>query len=318
MTDTKPCCTPSKTDTKLGTNSLSVPLGKKGQRRLPTEVAEIPGGRGWRGTAQEMHLGDGEGPFKQIKLKPFLMSPWAVTNAEFKDFVDATGHKTEAEDFDWSFVLFSQLDEDSQTQGVVGVEWWRQVHGATWLNPLGPGSHERAWNPDDPVVHVSWNDAKAYAAWVGGRLPTENEWEHAARGGQGDVKYPWGDLEPNDTDTFPCNIWQGSFPHENSAKDGYITTAPAKSFEPNAYGLYNMSGNVWEWTADPYTVKSLRKEIKERLKQMRGFKLSKGGSFMCHKSYCYRYRIAARSGTSPDTTAQHQGFRVVWDIETKL
>ena len=231
MTETKSCCTPSQPSTKppLATKPLA-----QGQRRLPAELAEIPGGRGWRGTAHEKHLGDGEGPLKQTKLKPFLMSPWAVTNAEFKEFVDATGHKTEAEDFDWSFVLFSLLDEQSQTQGVVGTEWWRQVHGATWYDPHGPGSHDQAWQPDHPVVHVSWNDAKAYAAWVGGRLPTENEWEHAARGGQGDVKYPWGDAEPNDTDSFPCNIWQGRSRTRTRPKTAMSPHRPQNHSSPTA------------------------------------------------------------------------------------
>lgn len=161
-------------------------------------------------------------------------------------------------------------------------------------------------------MQVSWNDAKAYAAWTGGRLPSEAEWEHAARGGQGDVPFPWGSTQPNDTDSFPCNIWQGTFPHSNTAADGYEATAPARSFEPNAYGLYNLVGNVWEWTQDTYRIKSLKASVKERLKEMPGFKVSKGGSFLCHRSYCYRYRIAARSGTSPDTGTPHQGFRVVW------
>ena len=148
---------------------------------------------------------------------------------------------------------------------------------------------------------------------VGGRLPTEAEWEHAARGGLGDVKFPWGDQEPEEKDYTPCNIWQGDFPNTNTCADGYQRTAPARSFEPNTYGLFNMVGNVWEWTNDAYHVQSLKKDVKRRLVQMKGFKLSKGGSFLCHKSYCYRYRIAARSGTSPDSATPHHGFRVVWD-----
>jgi formylglycine-generating enzyme required for sulfatase activity len=148
----------------------------------------------------------------------------------------------------------------------------------------------------------------------GGRLPTEAEWEHGARAGQGDVKFPWGDDEPNDTDFMHCNIWQGRFPRDDTGADGFVTTAPARSFAPNPWGLYNLVGNVWEWTADPHRVRSLKRSVKKRLLRMKGYKLSKGGSFLCHRSYCYRYRIAAWSGTSPDSATTHQGFRMVWSI----
>lgn len=134
-----------------------------------------------------------------------------------------------------------------------------------------------------------------------------------ARGGRGDVRFPWGNEEPDDTSLFTCNIWQGRFPHENSGADGWTTTGPARSFEPNGFGLFNMVSNVWEWTADVYKVKSLKKDDRARLKAMRGFRVLKGGSFLCHKSFCYRYRIAARSGYSPESTPTHQSFRVLWD-----
>ena len=168
--------------------------------------------------------------------------------------------------------------------------------------------------PDHPVVHVSWRDATAYARWIGGRLPSETEWEHAARGGLGDVPFPWGEAEPNDTDHFPCNIWQGQFPKTNTGADGHLDTAPAQSFAPNGYGLFNMVGNVWEWTAEPFRIRSQKKAARQRQAQMKGYKLTKGGSFLCHQSYCYRYRIAARTGNSPDSTTTHTGFRVVWDL----
>lgn len=241
------------------------------------------------------------------------MGRTAVTNAAFKAFVEATGYVTEAERFGWSFVFWAQVpDTVGPTQGVVDVEWWRRVDEANWRDINGPGTMEEAWHPDHPVVQVSWNDAQAYAKWAGGRLPTEAEWEHAARGGLGDVRFPWGNAEPDDTGHTPCNIWQGRFPDVNTGQDGYLTTAPAQSFEPNGYGLYNLAGNVWEWTADAFRIASLKKSVKTRLAAMRGYKLSKGGSFLCHKSYCYRYRIAARSGTSPDSATTHHGFRVVW------
>lgn len=307
----KPCCIPD----APRTNGGAKPFPPLGARQVAADAVAIPGGRGLLGTKTAGIPDDGESPLRQSKLKPILMAATTVTNAQFADFITATGHVTEAEEFGWSFVFWSNVAADIlETRAVQNIEWWRRVEGATWRDINGPGTANAAWHPDHPVVHVSWNDAQAYAAWVGGRLPSEAEWEHAARGGQGDVKFPWGTQEPDDTATFPCNIWQGKFPNHNTGADGYVTTAPAQSFAPNPYGLYNMAGNVWEWTADTYRIKSLKKQVKARLAAMPGFRLSKGGSFLCHRSYCYRYRIAARSGTSPDSTTTHQGFRVVWDV----
>lgn len=276
---------------------------------------EIPGGTGFVGTSTPHIAPDGEGPFRKKRLSGFRMSETAITNAQFAQFVDETGYITEAEQFGWSFVFWSQVPQElGPTEGVLDVEWWRRVDGATWRDAHGPGTDIATARPDHPVVHVSWADAKAYARWVGGRLPSETEWEHAARAGQGDVRFPWGDLEPDDTGTLPCNIWQGQFPRHNTGADGYETTAPARSFEPNGYGLYNMVGNVWEWTSEPFRTRSQRKDAKHLQAQMKGYKLMKGGSYLCHKSYCYRYRIAARTGNSPDSATTHMGFRVVWDL----
>lgn len=305
------CCTPDRGP------SETVPTDRSDQSAHASTAlpfCEIPGGRAMVGTAKPHLPDDGEGPLKSKRLAPFRMSPTAITNEMFAEFVAQTDYVTEAEDFGWSFVFWSDVVESVKlTRGVEGVEWWRRVDGANWRDINGPGSRQAVWHPDHPVVHVSWKDATRFAAWAGGRLPTEAEWEHAARGGRGDVPFPWGETEPDDTQTHPCNIWQGTFPKHNTGADGWERTAPAKSFEPNAYGLYNMAGNVWEWTADPFKVKSLKKQVRQRLDGMRGFKLLKGGSFLCHRSYCYRYRIAARSGNSPDSTTTHQGFRVVWD-----
>lgn len=276
-------------------------------------AVSIPGGAGLVGTQSAGIANDGETPLRKTKIRPFCIAATTVTNAQFKAFIDATGYVTEAERFGWSFVFWAQVpDHVGATHGVVDVEWWRRVDGANWRDINGPDTMETAWHPDHPAVQVSWNDAHRYCDWVGGRLPTEAEWEHAARGGLGDVPFPWGTSEPNDTDHTPCNIWQGHFPETNTARDGYVTTAPAESYTSNGYGLFNMVGNVWEWTADAYGVKSLKTDVRARLAQMKGYRLSKGGSFLCHASYCYRYRIAARSGTSPDSTTTHQGFRVVW------
>lgn len=319
MTNTgseKACCTPAgeRQERVVDANNPIPTTTEERKSSFSADAIPIPGGSGLVGTQQEYIQHDGEAPLRKTNVKPFLMAPTAVTNAEFARFVDATNFVTEAEQFGWSFVFWSAVSKDIEmTQAAIETQWWRKVDGATWRDINGPGTEAEAWHPDHPAVHISWNDAEAYAKWVGGRLPTEAEWEHAARGGQGDVKFPWGDEEPNDTSTLPCNIWQGHFPNINSCADGYCETAPAKSFQANPFGLYNMVGNVWEWTAETYKIRSLKKPVKEKLKNMRGYKLLKGGSFLCHKSYCYRYRIAARSGNSPDSTTTHQGFRVVWD-----
>ena len=264
------------------------------------------------GTDRQILPVDAEGPLRKTRIKPFLMDETTVTNARFAQFVDATGYVTEAEKFGNSFVFQLLLPEDAPpSEAVAAVPWWRMIDGASWRAPMGPGTDE-ACLPDHPVVQVTWNDAQAFAKWAGGRLPTEAEWEHAARGGLGDVRFPWGDQEPNDQDFFPCNIWQGDFPRTNLELDGYLATAPAKSFEPNGYGLYHMVGNVWQYTSQPFKVKSLKKSVKQAHVGKEGFKLGKGGSFLCHASYCYRYRIAARTGTSPDSSTSHQGFRLVY------
>lgn len=273
----------------------------------------IPGGNALMGTDNPVLPLDEEGPLRRKRVKPFRMMATAVTNAMFADFVTDTGYQTEAERFGWSFVFFHNVSSDAApSQGVQGVEWWRRVDGAYWAAPNGPGS-ERDCPPDHPVVHVSWHDARAFARWAKGRLPTEAEWEHAARGGLGDVRYPWGTDEPDDDGFTPCNIWQGRFPHHNSCADGWRATAPARSFDPNGFGLYNMCGNVWEWTSDPYRIRGLSKASRAHAARNKWYKLLKGGSFLCHRSYCHRYRIAARSGTSPDTGTSHQGFRLVFD-----
>ena len=284
----------------------------------PGDTALIPGGKAIVGTAKPLIKIDGEGPRRTVMLKPFRMATTTVTNAAFRAFIAATGYVTEAERWGWSFVFHTHVPrQNPATDGIDGAEWWRRVNGAQWDRPAGP--HGPSAPPEDhPVVHVSWHDAQAYATWVGGRLPSEAEWEHAARGGAGDVLYPWGDRPPNDTDHFPCNIWQGGFPTQNTAADGYDATAPAQSFAANGYGLYNMVGNVWQWTGDSFRTRSLSKAAKAHAARMAQYKIIKGGSFLCHASYCTRYRIAARTGNTPSSTTSHTGFRVVFDVYTPL
>ena len=309
----KGCCSPAR-GTKAAAPRPDLYVKGVGLTHPPSSAlaVDIPGGKALLGTTKPFIADDGEAPLRHKKVKPFRIAPCTVTNAEFAVFVDDTGYVTEAERIGWSFVFFSDITPEVQeTEGVVGVEWWRKVDGATWQTPHGPGTIQPT--SDHPVVQVSWNDAVAYARWCGGRLPTEAEWEHAARGGLGDMPFPWGDAEPDDAIHMPCNIWQGAFPNQNIAADGFAHTAPAHSFSPNGYGLYNMVGNVWEWAADPFRIKSLKKNVARKMEDMRGLKLLKGGSYLCHRSYCYRYRIAARTGNSPDSATPHQGFRMVWD-----
>lgn len=310
----KDCCIPGRDGARSGAGtppSTGIPAAG-----MTIETATIPGGRPILGTAMPRIPNDGEDLRRARTLKPFRLGVTTVTNADFARFVEATGYQTDAERFGWSFVFWSDVPPSiPMTQGVVGIEWWRRVDGATWRDINGPGTGPETWHPDHPVVQVSWNDARAFAAWAGGRLPTEAEWEHAARGGLGDVPYPWGEAEPDDVGYLPCNIWQGEFPKRNTGADGYLATAPARSFAPNGYGLYNVVGNVWEWTADAFRIPSLKKAARERAAAFRGYRLAKGGSFLCHRSYCWRYRIAARSGNTPDSTTPHMGFRIAFDSD---
>jgi len=276
-------------------------------------VAKIPGGTALIGTDRPVVVLDEENPCRKQTIQPYHIMQTTVTNAMFASFIKDTAYKTEAERLGWSYVFYSQLpDEFEETQAPVDAQWWRKVNGACWNRIAGPLVDDTL-EDDHPVVHVSWNDAQAFAQWAGGRLPTEVEWEHAARGGLGDVPFPWGEKEPNDNDYQPCNIWQGRFPTYNSCADGYEATAPAKSYDPNGYGLYNMCGNVWEWTSGRLKISGRSKQSQQHAKHCKGTKLLKGGSYLCHTSYCFRYRIAARTGNTPDSTTTHQGFRLVFD-----
>lgn len=283
---------------------------------MPARFVAVPGGRAIVGTRQPLIPIDGEGRLREAGIKPFAIDPYAVTNGWFAEFVESTGYVTDAERFGWAFVFYQLLGAAAPVSGAVqGATWWRKVEGATWRQPEGPGSAigDRL---DHPVVQVSLNDARAFAAWAGGRLPLEAEWEHAARGGQGEVRYPWGNRDPDDEDFMPCNIWQGTFPTRNTGADGWVSTAPVASFEPNGYGLYNICGNVWEWCDQPLRIRSVSKQLRQADANAvaAGLYVTKGGSYLCHSSYCHRYRIAARTGSSADTATGHIGFRIVFDV----
>ncbi len=275
------------------------------------EVIWIAGGRSHVGTDHAVIPDDGEGPIRKLTLRPYGIGSTTVTATQFAAFVRATGYVSDAEKIGWSYVFVGLLQGEHAARAA-NTPWWVGLEGATWAAPTGPGS---TWEADHPVVHVSHNDARAFARWAGGRLPDEAEWEHAARGGPAPRRYPWGDDEPSDENVALCNIWQGRFPTENTCKDGYYGTAPVRSFAPNSLGLYNMCGNVWEMCGNPFRIRSLRSAAKERnAKAVADDQyLLKGGSFLCHASYCWRYRIAARGGRAPDGSTSHVGFRLAFD-----
>lgn len=283
--------------------------------RHELENVAIPAGRFRMGDARGVgYPADGETPVHEVRLDAFEIDATSVTNTQFARFVDATGYRTEAEVFGYSAVF--HLARTAPDDDVLGqppqTPWWLGVRGADWQHPGGAGSSIDALG-DHPVVHVSWNDAQAYCAWAGRRLPTEAEWEYASRGGLEGASYPWGEEAPDAGGTWRCNIWQGVFPTSNTLDDGWLTTAPVRSFEPNGYGLWQMVGNVWEWcedwfAADYYARSPLENPLGPDSGEVR---ILRGGSFLCHDSYCNRYRTAARSSNTPDSSMSNAGFRTV-------
>jgi len=258
--------------------------------------------------------GDGETPVHPVDVSSFAIATTTVTNAQYAEFVAATGYLTDAHRYGWSFVFAGLLPDDFEaTRAVASAPWWRQVYGADWAHPEGPqsGVDDRG---DHPVVHVSWRDADAYCRWRGVRLPTEAEWECAARGGLDGAVFPWGDdLVPDDGHRM--NVWQGTFPTDNSLDDGFLGTAPVDTFAPNGYGLHNMTGNVWEWCADWYdpAYYAHSPATDPRGPERGSHRVMRGGSYLCHASYCRRYRVAARSGNGLDSTTGNLGFRIAAD-----
>lgn len=321
MTD---CCSPGSGGVSVASETAASRwLLPEGARRGSADaMIEIPAGRFLMGTASvDTHPADGEGPVRSVGLSAFTVDPFAVSNDAFSEFVVATGYMTEAEQFGWSFVFEPHLASDAREWvkpgRVPGAPWWVAVEGATWRHPAGPGSAIDG-RGNHPVVHVSWLDASRYANWAGGRLLTEAEWERAARGDLVQAIYPWGDRLVGDDGRHLCNIWQGDFPYINTVEDGFGATAPVDAFEPNGFGLYNMSGNVWEWCSDWWSASWHGAENRQSRQDPRGpstgvEKVIRGGSYLCHDSYCNRYRVSARSHTAPDSSASNTGFRIAVD-----
>ncbi|MEU4426072.1 formylglycine-generating enzyme family protein [Actinoplanes sp. NPDC024001] len=255
--------------------------------------------------------GDGETPVHEVALPAFRIDATTVTNQDFADFVADSGYVTEAERYGFSAVFHLAIAADpGDIMGpATGAPWWYGVRGADWTRPGGPKSNLDGLR-DHPVVHVSWNDAVAYCFWAGRRLPTEAEWECAARGGRAGQRYPWGDEMPAD---WPCNIWQGRFPQHNEAADGWLTTAPVRSYRPNGYGLWQPVGNVWEWCSDWWDPRyyAVAQANDPAGPQSGSARVMRGGSYLCHDSYCNRYRNAARSANTPDSSTGNIGFRTV-------
>jgi formylglycine-generating enzyme len=303
----------------------------------PSGMVWIPGGEFTMGSAFELARTD-EKPPHRVRVDGFWMDATEVTNAQFRQFVDATGYVTTAEQPPKLEEIMAQLPPGSPppprellvpgslvftlpSKGEVGG--WQWTPGANWRQPEGPGS-TLADKDAHPVVHVSWFDATAYCRWAGKRLPTEAEWEYAARGGLEDQPYVWG-ADPPNAGAPRANTWQGTFPFVNTGADGYLTTGPVRTFAPNGYGLYDMAGNAWEWVQDWYRPDTYAHRARQAVTSTPQGpdssydpqeptvpkRVHRGGSYLCHESYCSGYRPSARMKASPDTSLSHTGFRCV-------
>ncbi len=321
----KNCCSPSRDNSndlnKVRPNGCSCDR----QSNIGLEnMIEVDGGffeMGYEGN--DSFKGDGEGPLRQVRIDSFYLDQTTVTNEAFSKFVEDTNYITDSEKFGWAYVFIGQLKKSTvrklnHSRKVQDVEWWVGIDGANWRKPEGPGSNIKN-RMHHPVVSVSWHDALAYAQWANKRLPSEAEWEYATRWNNKNAKkFPWGD-ELVSGGKHRCNVWQGKFPYENKAEDGYLWTAPAKSFQRYDNQFYNLIGNVWEWCNDWFCNQwhiedSEQTRINPQGPGVGHRKVIKGGSFLCHESYCNRYRIGARTSNTPDSATTNLGFRCAKSI----
>jgi sulfatase modifying factor 1 len=286
-----------------------------GARGPAPRLAAIPAGRFLMGSDDPRgYAADGEGPPHPVELGSYLIAVHTVTNDEFATFVDATGYRTTAEELGSSFVFSGLLPPDfPPTRAVAAAPWWREVPGADWRRPEGPQSSVTG-RGRHPVVHVSWYDANAFCAWSGTRLPTEAEWERAARGGEEGHHFPWGD-EREPGGEHRMNAFQGEFPGHDTGADGWVGTCPVGSFPANAFGLHETTGNVWEWCADWFAPDYYRRSPADDPTgpDSGASRVVRGGSYLCHESYCWRYRVDSRSANTPDSSTGNTGFRVASD-----
>ncbi|PBC47449.1 formylglycine-generating enzyme family protein [Rhodococcus sp. ACPA1] len=311
---TSPCCTAGRSRGELRAPATpeTRPAPPAAHRRdeIVLENAVFGMGDAWT----EGYPADGEVPVHPVNLDAYRIDATAVTNTDFAEFVEATGYRTESERYGSSavFHLLVAADAADVLGEAAGARWWLDIKGADWAHPRGPRSHWTAV-PDHPVVQVSWNDAQAYCTWAGRRLPSEAEWEYAARGGLAGARYAWGNtLTPEDVGDR-CNIWRGRFPAQHDEGAKFTGTKAVRSFPPNGFGLYEVSGNVWEWCHDWFLPKYYRTSPHDNPpgpKVGRG-KVMRGGSYLCHDSYCNRYRVSARSAAPQDSASGNCGFRTV-------
>jgi len=277
-------------------------------------MVHLQGGSFMMGNSRDTRVHPQQLPAQEILVDPFLIDVTPVTNEAFREFVRAKTFHTDSEQYGWSFVLDYQVTDRAKElteSQIKDASHWLAVPQAYWRQPDGPGSgiNKRL---DHPAGHISYNDAVAFCKWKGKRLPTESEWEYAARGGMPEKLYPWGDFKPGNDGSWRMNVWQGKFPEENDLSDGYATTSPVNAFEPNRFGLYDVLGNVWEWTASKYIeMNSHVLKNKPKEEQDAVHRVLRGGSFLDSMDGAFNHKVDlnTRMGNTEDSASSNTGFR---------